>query len=804
MSDLNEENQNNSEIQNIEELKEFLTNVCESMCLDAYESKPKDIPNFMIKYLQNKYGYSSSGLQHEEKKELEKLRNDVEIFREMDEHSYYAELQKQVKKEIKVNEKKSKNPPKPKPRLPPDEIIVSDDEDYNNIDEIDENLNDIEFIQKCSLNNKRNAVTENTLTNDDYQTPVKTFKKSNELIEFMRINLMKSPIFSELSMDILRQCIDAMEEKNIVALTDVVKQGEIDDNFFFIEEGELECKIQFIKITKEGNRKKVEKFEPKLVKVYGPGEYFGELSLLYHSPRRGTIKAMTDAKLYTLNRNTYKKIIKNANDDKILKKINIFKNVPILETLTDEELEKLEGISKEAIYYNGETIIKENEYSNIMFIIDKGRCIGTKTEEKGKIPKKVKDYREGDIIGEFALLKGEKGQENIIANSDIVKLICLDRFSFKNNFGSLEQMLMRNLDIYNTFFPPIQEEKPEEKEQNKEDMEKNPLLSQNLNSNPQNNEPKSEQNNINVNNNINNNVNVEEIKKKIMEEVEEEKKKMEMKHEEEIERLKQQLAYLQNQNEELTKKNNLNIQNPENDLNNIKNEEINDNQQFQDKEQNNILYANNQNNISNNNQENNNNELPVDFNKENNIALNNNEENIENKNEENNIVLNNNEENIENKNEENNIVLNNNEENIENQNQNEQEVNNNMDIDNNDVKNDNNENINNLESNQNHQEMNKVTDEQNNMEEGSKNSSKLELIRDKLTYKENEIQKQNEEMQDNKQGFNMNQFVFNNPIEGNNDNNDMVNNNDMINNNVKENPEEEGFNENNQLNDGEF
>ena len=68
MSDLNEENQNNSEIQNIEELKEFLTNVCESMCLDAYESKPKDIPNFMIKYLQNKYGYSSSGLQHEEKK----------------------------------------------------------------------------------------------------------------------------------------------------------------------------------------------------------------------------------------------------------------------------------------------------------------------------------------------------------------------------------------------------------------------------------------------------------------------------------------------------------------------------------------------------------------------------------------------------------------------------------------------------------------------------------------------------------------------------------------------------------------
>ena len=73
-----------------------------------------------------------------------------------------------------------------------------------------------------------------------------------------------------------------------------------------------------------------------------------------------------------------------------------------------------------------------------MFIIDKGRCVGTQTTEKGKLPIKSRDYREGDIIGEGALLKPEKRQENIIANSDIVKFICLDRFSFKQNFGSLE------------------------------------------------------------------------------------------------------------------------------------------------------------------------------------------------------------------------------------------------------------------------------------------------------------------------------------------------------------------------------
>ena len=49
-----------------------------------------------------------------------------------------------------------------------------------------------------------------------------------------------------------------MEEKNFAAVTDVVKQGELEETFFFVLEGQLECKMQFTKITQEGNRKKVD------------------------------------------------------------------------------------------------------------------------------------------------------------------------------------------------------------------------------------------------------------------------------------------------------------------------------------------------------------------------------------------------------------------------------------------------------------------------------------------------------------------------------------------------------------------
>ena len=562
---VNEEEHTNLELQEMEELKEFLTNVCESLCLDTVEKKPKDISYHMINFLHNKYRYSSSGLQYDEKKELEKLRDEVELFREMDEHTYYSDEQKQVKKEVKQTEKKSKVPPKPKPRLPPEEQIVSDDEDYNNEEEIDENLDNVEFIQNCNLNNKRSAVTENTLSEQDEESQIKFHKKNSDIVEFMRISLMKSPLFSELPLPILKQCIDAMEEKNIPAVTDVVKQGEIGDCFYFIVEGDLECKMQFIKVTKEGNRKKVEKFEPKLVKVYGPGDYFGELSLLYQTPRRGTIKTVTDVKAYVLNRTNYKKILKNAKNENMTKKINIFKKVPILQTLTDEEYEKLEKISKEAIYYKGETILKQNEFCNAMLIIDKGKCIGTQTEEEGKIPVKIRDYKEGDIIGEGALLKPEKQQENIIVDTDIVKFICVDRFSFRSNFGSLEQMLMRNLDLYYEYFPPIVEEKPEEKNEKEDNDKSNQDKSAQNNQSQQPNEaPKMNESpsTNNINNNTNNNtVNVDEIIKKIKNEADEEKKKMEMKQNEEIEKLKQQIAQLQNEKNELMKSATFNNQN---------------------------------------------------------------------------------------------------------------------------------------------------------------------------------------------------------------------------------------------------
>ncbi len=462
----------NPELQNTLELKKCLYSICESMCINVVQSKPKDIPNYMINYLKSNFNYSSSGLRFDEQKELEYLRAQVEMFKDMEEHSYYSEQSKIVKKEVKPVEKKGRGQPKPKARLPLEENILSDDEDYKNLEDVDPNLDNIDLIKSYLENNKRVSVTESNIPFDkDSQPNIKTHKKNPDLFDFIRINLIKSPVFSELNYDVLKCLIDAMEEKNIPAVTDVVKQGDLEEAFYFVVEGQLECKMQFTKITQEGNRKKVEKFEPKLVRIYNPGDYFGELSLLYHIPRRGTIRTVTDVKLYSLSRTVYKYIIRKANEEKTKKIIDALKKVEILSMLEEEELQKLETLTKEVIYTNGEIIIKENEFSNTLMILDKGRCLGTKCEERGKIPVEKTKYKEGDVLFEKAILRPEKSDENIMANSDIVKFICIDRNGLKNNLGQYESILMRNMDIYQKIFPP-EEEKKEEEEKKKEEEEK--------------------------------------------------------------------------------------------------------------------------------------------------------------------------------------------------------------------------------------------------------------------------------------------------------------------------------------------
>jgi cAMP-dependent protein kinase regulator len=70
--------------------------------------------------------------------------------------------------------------------------------------------------------------------------------------------------------------------------------------------------------------------EPTFLKDYKPGEAFGELALLYNAPRAATIHANINSVLWSLDRNTFNHIVKDAAAKKRERYDDFLKNVKIL------------------------------------------------------------------------------------------------------------------------------------------------------------------------------------------------------------------------------------------------------------------------------------------------------------------------------------------------------------------------------------------------------------------------------------------------------------------------------------------
>ena len=100
-----------------------------------------------------------------------------------------------------------------------------------------------------------------------------------------------------------------MEEYKTKEGQTVIKEGDPGNCLYVVELGNLDCTKQFVILitsTQKGEEK------PKLLKKYVPGEAFGELALLYNTPRAATITATTECILWSLDRETFNHVIKGA------------------------------------------------------------------------------------------------------------------------------------------------------------------------------------------------------------------------------------------------------------------------------------------------------------------------------------------------------------------------------------------------------------------------------------------------------------------------------------------------------------
>jgi len=127
----------------------------------------------------------------------------------------------------------------------------------------------------------------------------KVFEKTEEIRSLLMGVVTSNILFSSYANDEHNAIVDAFEKSTVESGTFVIRQGESGDNFYIVESGTLEIYIK----DSTGEPKRVGNV------LLSAGMAFGELALMYNTPRAASIKASSDCVLWQIDRNSYRGIV---------------------------------------------------------------------------------------------------------------------------------------------------------------------------------------------------------------------------------------------------------------------------------------------------------------------------------------------------------------------------------------------------------------------------------------------------------------------------------------------------------------
>ncbi|GAB6033088.1 cAMP-dependent protein kinase type I regulatory subunit [Chamberlinius hualienensis] len=281
---------------------------------------------------------------------------------------------------------------------------------------------------------RRGAVSAETYSEEDAATYVKkVVPKDYRTMDALSRAISKNVLFAYMDDNEKSDVFDAMFPVEHSQGEIIIQQGDEGDNFYVIDQGTVECFVN-------GD----------LVATLTDGCGFGELALIYGTPRAATVKAKTDIKLWAIDRNTYRRILM-ANTIKKRKMYDEFlSKVPILESLDKYErltvADSLEPISFE----NGDVIVQQGAAGDDFFIIIEGSAIVLQQKNENEPSVEVGRLGPSDYFGEIALLLDRPRAATVVANG-FLKCVKMDRARFERVLGPCWDILKRNIFNYNSY-----------------------------------------------------------------------------------------------------------------------------------------------------------------------------------------------------------------------------------------------------------------------------------------------------------------------------------------------------------------
>jgi hypothetical protein len=154
---------------------------------------------------------------------------------------------------------------------------------------------------KLKVPKKKRTVIVNESQRPSPLVATRRIPKSAEQAQQIRAAVQKNILFASIDDEQLTTVIDALQLLNFKQGDIIIKQGDSGDMFYIIETGS--CDV-FKKETDQS-------FPGHLVAKRGVGESFGELALMYNTPRAATVIAANSCSIWSVDRHTFQQVILN-------------------------------------------------------------------------------------------------------------------------------------------------------------------------------------------------------------------------------------------------------------------------------------------------------------------------------------------------------------------------------------------------------------------------------------------------------------------------------------------------------------
>ncbi|XP_070580016.1 cAMP-dependent protein kinase regulatory subunit-like isoform X2 [Ptychodera flava] len=301
-------------------------------------------------------------------------------------------------------------------------------------DDRDEEISPTPPVSHVTGRRRRGAVSAEVYTEEDAATYVKkVVPKDYKTMAALSKAIAKNVLFSHLDDNERSDIFDAMFPVNHIASEIVIRQGDEGDNFYVIDQGEVEVYVN-----------------NELVTTISEGGSFGELALIYGTPRAATIKAKVDVKLWGIDRDSYRRILMGSTMRKRRMYEEFLSKVSILENLDKWERLTMADALESCQFEDGEKIVEQGQPGDDFYIITEGQAAVLQRRAEGEEYMEVGRLGPSDYFGEIALLLNRPRAATVVARGPL-KCVKLDRPRFERLLGPCSDILKRNIQQYNSF-----------------------------------------------------------------------------------------------------------------------------------------------------------------------------------------------------------------------------------------------------------------------------------------------------------------------------------------------------------------